>query len=330
VEIDKRCKVTIDSFKTGRKIVLSNVKRKIFRIKRMAGHLLSRFLAAPVSLVLLSSLSYAHAESTRVLEWQPLSTDEIASVQEPALDFLGFRLGMSKEEVIGIVEKNDRFKLERRQDDLGAYSITFEGLQLSVSLPKFETWIVSGVTEGSTSDFVFLYFVPGERNAVLYAVLRHVIADGVTIGSEPFWLSVSRRFGIGNRSRVSGSFDTEQAQYSWNSANSVLNSEDCNWSKPGNWEGSTYIRFSGYQFSTDGLNDISQALGRGCATILTVAAKTAPNVQALSSYSMLALDIQLYHESLKRNIRARDETIEEMKRDALDERSKLGQKQPEL
>ena len=277
----------------------------------------------------------AEVNTNRTIDWASISTGSLDVATSPKVDFLGFRIGMNVEEAIERVRSDQRFSggTFGFGDPILTYDAAMDRERIIVSFPPFDHVMKVDVsTAGTTEDSIYLFFLPDPQNRVVYGMNRRVSADDRTIGREEFWDQVFAKFGTVPLNRINGygrSGNTNQADYSWNAENQASQNKACKWGKP-IFGGNGDVMFSIDPYSLRHLEGTSNWLRQGCATILTVGEGGHSDTPALSSFSMLAFDVELYVGSLEQNTAAKDFEIQKVETELKAFKSSLGGSAPDL
>ncbi len=187
-------------------------------------------------------------------------------------------------------------------------------------------------TKGAISDSIFLFFLPDPEHRVIYGMNRRISADDRTIGRKEFWNQVFEKFGTVPLTQTNGfgrSGITNQANYSWDENNQLSQNKACFWGKP-IIEGNGDVVVSIDPYNLKHFKGTSEWLRQGCATIATVGEGGLSDTPALSSFSMLAFDNELYVKSLEINNKVKDDEIGKVEAELKDFKSSLGGSAPDL
>ncbi|AWB47915.1 hypothetical protein HYN69_04765 [Gemmobacter aquarius] len=287
------------------------------------------------SFLALADVSFADVNTSRTIEWSGISKGATDFAATPLIDFLGFRIGMSLDEALQHIGSDPRFAGGNFGfgEPIVNYDATLGRERVSVSFPLFDHVMkVNVTTKGAVEDALYLFFLPDPESRLIYGMNRRVSADDRTIGRKEFWEQTFKKFGTVTLDQINGygrAGTANQANYSWTANNELKANKACIWGKP-IFGGNGDVMFSIDPYSLKHLEGTANWLTQGCGTIITVGEGGMADTPALSSFSMLAFDTELYVKSLTINNAAKEEEIGKVEAELNDFKSNLGGSAPEL
>lgn len=269
------------------------------------------------------------------VDWSTEAVVHKEFAESRPFDFLGFRLGMSLEDVRALIASDSKFSAqELRPSSPSTFKRKSGSDQLSVSLPAFDHILpVVVTTNGTTKDVVDLYFTPESNGQVVYLMNRKSVSDNSSLGREKFWASIDNKFGktelIRNGTWKSTIAIQNVAEYAWSRSGASRASSGCNW---GNYSFDSFdtVRFDVSQYSLDHTEGVERWVNSDCATMVSVVEAGMKESDLVGSFAMIAFDPELYLMSLQQNSSVKDSALDELENGLNKLKESQGKESPEL